>query len=178
MEETLELKSLSEEGDTYFKERNANNAQNITFGISSHNAEFKSNLTIPGTKRNMNDYIKRDGSTEGKDIQDDAKYNVNPNKLRNRENRNNWKALETELSSILLNSKKLMFAIQLMKHGKCAEVFCKKDNEKYEILSMTRPRVNTGPLKQEIITLEMMVTQTYISLHLVKGPSIKYSFPK
>ena len=72
--------------------------------------------------------------------------------------------LKSEIRNILTDSKKLMFAIQVMKFDKCAEIHCTKNNEKYEILSLTSSKKKNGNEKtdgtQEIFSLEMMVQKT------------------
>ena len=76
-----------------------------------------------------------------------------------KEAKNNFlKTLKEELSAILMDSKNLMFTVQVTKFTKCADVVGK--DVKFEILSITCPSTKTTEDKKDSLILEVMIQKT------------------
>lgn len=164
----IDFTKFCEYGDEYFAPINQSDDKDVTFVLGCQNVQFRTNLIYPIKTTAQISYVKQSvgrtastGSTNG---------TSKPNRLKNDQK----KRLKKELTAILSDSKKLMFAIQLMKFAECAELSCKNNTEKYEILSITRPKESSGDDMSGTI-LEMMVQKTklaQITIHkaIVKIP--------
>ena len=145
MENKLVLKDISNRGEEPLKD-----VKDVTYVYLSENADFQSNMKKPETTNKIIKERARHVSKEQK-----RGFERQLSKERNELMETNQTRVKNELTLILNDSKKLMFAVQLMKFSKCAEVPCNK--EVYEILSITSPRAGSASSETNSCSLEIMI---------------------
>ena len=121
----IDFTKFCEYGDEYFQPINQSDNKDVTFVLGCQNVQFRTNLIYPIKDTTKISLVKQSlGRTDS-----NASTNglSKPNRLKNDQK----KRLKKELTAILSDSKKLMFAIQVMKFDKCAEIHCTKNNERW-----------------------------------------------
>ena len=148
----IDFAKFCEFGDEYFTPISQSEDKDVTFVLGCQNVQFRTNLIDFQEKQPLSRTSSRNESSAA------SKNGTSRQRtLRNEQKRR----LKKELTGIVGDSKKLMFAIQLMKFAECAELSCKDNSEKYEILSITSPKSTGEPTTG--IVLEMMVQKTKLA---------------
>ena len=148
----IDFSKFVEYGDEYFRLNNQSEGKDVTFLLGCQNVQFRTILKDV-------EKVARKDNQEKQPLS--RKTSNGPSTKSNRIKNGQKRRLKEELTVIMSDSKKLMFAIQLMKFAECSELSCKNNSEKYEILSITSPKVTGKDVTGTV--LEMMVQKTKLA---------------